>query len=44
MEGLALHAQFFGHEQPFEAFAETANQSVRFMLQHESMQAGYLVT
>lgn len=32
MEGLEFHAQFLGHDQPFDVFAETAKRSVRTLL------------
>lgn len=32
MEGLEFHAQFLGHDQPFEAFAETAKQTALAVL------------
>ena len=34
MEGLEFHAQFLGHDQPFEEFAETARQSALAMLKN----------
>lgn len=34
MEGLEFHAQFLGHDAPFQAFAETAKQSTLAMLKN----------
>ncbi len=34
MEGMEFHAQFLGHDKPFDAFAESAKKSAIFSLQH----------